>query len=146
MNTRKKSIVAGYTEPSTEDIWLNLIDNKLYFYSSKGWVEIGTLLPTPPTPEVKTKTICDTVYTLTKKRESGKWVYSRTEEFTTSNCITVAEDCEVTFTSVVDKENLIDTVTASYKCPVIRYLTSEEFEALGGTPPDVPMGETVTIK
>lgn len=141
MNTRKKNIVAGYTEPDKEDIWLNSNDNKLYFYSSIGWVEIGT----PPTPG-GVKTICDTVYTLTKARVSGKWVYERTGEFITERCITVKEDCEVTFTSVVDKANLIETVTASYKCPVIRHLTSEEFEALGGTPPDVPMGETVTIK
>lgn len=140
MNTRKKNIVAGYTEPDKEDVWLNSNDNKLYFYSSNGWIEIGT------TPEVKTKTICDTVYVLTKVRKSGKWVYSRTEEFTTPTCTTVSEDCEVTYTSVVDKDNLIETVTASYKCPVIRHLTSEEFKKLGGTPPDVPMGETVVIK
>lgn len=141
MNTRKKNIVAGYTEPDKEDIWLNSNDNKLYFYSSKGWVEIGI-----PTPTVKTKTVCDTVYILEKTKKGLSYVYSRTGEFTTENCVTVAEDCEVTFTSVVDKLNLIETVTASYKCPVIKHLTSKEFEALGGTPPDVPMGETVTIK
>lgn len=141
MNTRKKNIVAGYTEPDKEDIWLNSNDNKLYFYSSIGWVEIGT----PPTSEVKTKQVCDTVYELTKSGPPFALVYTRGEP-EPKNCVEVYEDCEVTFTSVVDKLNLIETVTASYKCPVIRHLTSKEFEALGGTPPDVPMGETVVIK
>lgn len=140
MNTRKKNIVAGYTEPDKEDVWLNSNDNKLYFYSSNGWIEIGT------TPEVKTKTVCDTVYTLAKKRVSGKWSYERTGEFTTTNCITVKDDCEVTYTSTVDKINLIETVIATHVCPVIQRLTPLQFAELGGVPADVPMGETVTIK
>lgn len=143
MNTRKKNIVAGYTEPDKEDIWLNSTNNKLYFYSTKGWTEIGTSIPLY---NLKTKTICDTVYTLTTTGKGLNKKTVRDGEGRPENCREVAEDCEVTYTSVVDKTYLKETITATHSCPVLQTLTPEQFKELGGVPVDVPMGETITIK
>ena len=89
-------------------------------------VKEGGEKPTPepdpePTPEVKTKTVCDTVYELIKTKKGMTYVYSRGESFTTTNCITVAEDCEVTYAAPVqDKTALTETVTAVYSCEAIK--------------------------
>lgn len=141
MNTRKKNIVAGYTEPDKEDIWLNSTNNKLYFYSPIGWTEIGTSMPLYNLKKI----ICDTVYTLknTGSIRNPKYVRVGSEVI---NCREVPEDCAVTYTSVVDKTNLKETITATHSCPVIQVLTPAQFEELGGVPVDVPIGETITIK
>lgn len=143
MNTRKKNIVAGYTEPDKEDIWLNSTNNKLYFYSTKGWTEIGTSIPLY---NLNTKIICDTVYTLTTTGIGANKKYIRTGDFETTNCRMVDANCEVRYTSVVNIINLKETITATHSCPVIQVLTPAQFKELGGVPVDVPMGETITIK
>ena len=48
------------------------------------------------------------------------YVYNRMGEFTTENCVTVKEDCEVTYTTTTDKTNLKETVAAVHSCEVIK--------------------------
>ena len=98
-------------------------------YSCKP-IEQGGEKPTPtpdpepepePEPEVKTKTVCDTVYALEKTKKGAKWVYNRTGDFTTANCVTVAEDCAVTYAEPVqDPDALTETVAAVYSCKAIK--------------------------
>ena len=69
---------------------------------------------------MKTKTVCDTVYALEKVKKGLTYVYNRTGAFTTENCVLVAEDCEVTYTTTTDKTALKETVTAVHNCEAIK--------------------------
>ncbi|MCH5243926.1 MAG: hypothetical protein J1F29_03410, partial [Lentimicrobiaceae bacterium] len=69
----------------------------------------------PKEPEAKTKTVCDTVYTLEMVKVGLKKEYVR-GEFTVENCREVAEDCEVTYEVVRAEDNTTETEKAVAIC------------------------------
>ena len=68
-----------------------------------------------PKPEVKTKTICDTVYTLKNVGSTRKPDYVRIES-TVTNCREVAEDCEVKYEVERAADNSTETERAVTSC------------------------------
>ena len=74
--------------------------------------------PTDPDPVVKTKTVCDTVYTLTNQGTKLKPNYVRGEA-QTENCREVSADCEVKYETNRASDNSSETVKAVTSCSTV---------------------------
>ena len=81
---------------------------------TSGCSEVGTN-PSPETPEVKTKTVCDTVYAVKNTGNAFKPNYVRGEVISVS-CREVAEDCEVTYVLERAEDNTTETEKAVTDC------------------------------